>query len=644
MSTNRLNWLTRTASILIVSMLLIPMFFGGVRSVQADIITVCASGCDFTTIQAAVNAANPLDVIDVKAGTYVEQVTISKNLTVQTSEGAVVKGFPNMSQDCTSPSLPENRPILCVNNGATVNIDGFTVDGDNNGDTNFKLMGIAYRNAGGIIQNNTVVNIRPTTVSNTAGGVGIYVYNTDTALRNVTIAKNLLQNFNENGISITTSENSGNKTEFLIDGNTIEGIVGESGLYNSTVPQNGIQVRVPSGGGIIQNNTISKIAFNNNGKLPYVGVSILSISTPVDALNNVIMGAQAGIVYFNDDEDFGNYREISGNQIQVFKPGTVTNPGQNVYGILVSDRLKDTLSPVDPPDLAASDASLMGAPLSVAVKNNTISYVGTLSNTNTFGIEIDAGIGTNPISGPVPGDNILSVDVSGNHIYGAPNGFDAGLVIYQCDAADLPIGTVEFCGAGYLDTSSVVSNDITGNNYGVILKGPIEQGKLENFHHNRIVGNAIGIQDDTGSLIGFGNNWWGCNSGPNEPGCDILVNGGFVGLANPWLVLSTSADPTAVLVGGTSTLTADLNHNNAVPAVVPLGFVRDGIPVTFSAASLGSVNPLIGATLSGAAPTTFTAPFVGGTFQVCATVDSETVCSDVTVEPPLLIFLPLISR
>ena len=127
------------------------------------------------------------------------------------------------------------------------------------------------------------------------------------------------------------------------------------------------------GGGIIQNNNISKIAFNNNGKPPFIGVSILSISTPVDTINNVITGAQAGIVYFNDLEDLGIYREISGNQIQVFKPGTVTNPGQNVYGILVTDRSKDILSPVDPPALALN-AVLMGGPVSVAVKNNNILY------------------------------------------------------------------------------------------------------------------------------------------------------------------------------------------------------------------------------------------------------------------------------
>ena len=289
-------------------------------------------------------------------------------------------------------------------------------------------------------------------------------------------------------------------------------------------------------------------------------------------------------MYFNDDEDVGNYREISGNQIEVFKPGTVNNPGQNVYGILVTDRSKDTLSPVDP---LALNAVLTGAPVSVAVKNNDIKYTGSLSNTKTFGIEIDAGIGTNPITGPVPGDNILSVDVSGNHIYGAPNGFDAGLLIYQCDPADLPIGTVDFCGAGYLDTSHVVGNDFTSNNVGVIFQGPIGQSLLDDFHHNRIAGNSVGVQNNTGLGILAINNWWGCNGGPGTTGCDTMA-GNLPDYAVPWLVLGTSANPTSVPVGGTSILTADLKFNSAAENTSLAGFyVRDGIPVTFSVATLG---------------------------------------------------------
>ena len=62
----------------------------------------------------------------------------------------------------------------------------------------------------------------------------------------------------------------------------------------------------------------------------------------------------------------------------------------------------------------------------------------------------------------------------------------------------LPIGTVDFCGAGYLDTSHVVGNDITTNNVGVIFQGPIGQSLLDDFHHNRIAGNSVGVQNNTG--------------------------------------------------------------------------------------------------------------------------------------------------
>ena len=47
------------------------------------VLTVCASGCNFTSIQAAINAACPGDTIEVHSGTYAENVVVNKTLTLQ---------------------------------------------------------------------------------------------------------------------------------------------------------------------------------------------------------------------------------------------------------------------------------------------------------------------------------------------------------------------------------------------------------------------------------------------------------------------------------------------------------------------------------------------------------------------------------
>jgi parallel beta-helix repeat protein len=61
------------------ALVLVTLAAGGTAQ---KVITVCPSGCDFTSIQAAIQAAPDGSTIQVKAGTYQESLTITKPLSV----------------------------------------------------------------------------------------------------------------------------------------------------------------------------------------------------------------------------------------------------------------------------------------------------------------------------------------------------------------------------------------------------------------------------------------------------------------------------------------------------------------------------------------------------------------------------------
>ena len=89
------------------------------------------AGRCFTSIQAAVDAANNGDQIIVRAGKYVEQVTISgKALTLVGRSGAVIQA-PTSMEDTLSPIFGfPGRPVLLVTD-AEVTLRDLTIDGAN---------------------------------------------------------------------------------------------------------------------------------------------------------------------------------------------------------------------------------------------------------------------------------------------------------------------------------------------------------------------------------------------------------------------------------------------------------------------------------------------------------------------------------
>lgn len=51
-------------------------------SLPAGAVTVCGDGCDFSSVQDAINAASAGDTIEVHSGIYFEHVYVSKSLTL----------------------------------------------------------------------------------------------------------------------------------------------------------------------------------------------------------------------------------------------------------------------------------------------------------------------------------------------------------------------------------------------------------------------------------------------------------------------------------------------------------------------------------------------------------------------------------
>jgi hypothetical protein len=169
-------------------------------------------GC-YSSIQAAVDAANDGDQIIIRDGKYTEQVTIiDKDLTLVGREGAVVQAPADMQETLFDAAEYAARPIIGVVH-AEVTIRNLTVDGLNSAANNPFLEGITFVNAGGVIRDNLVRNVGfgtptlpvdPDTNEPLYQGDPIVVVNFEASPRTVTIEDNWIVNYNDIGIVVGT--------------------------------------------------------------------------------------------------------------------------------------------------------------------------------------------------------------------------------------------------------------------------------------------------------------------------------------------------------------------------------------------------------------------------------------------------------
>jgi parallel beta-helix repeat protein len=291
----------------------------------------CANA-EFSTISAAVAAANPGATIIVCPGTYTEDVTIEKPLTIVGS-AATVSPDPSDSSPL-SPLTGGNNGFTVLSPGVTISgftvegasSDGFMVVGDHatirsntvtnngNGDPNnpgngIDLDGSSYSTVsgntvsgsgnGGIQLANDPDAIGVSTICSMVGiscnGI------TGTATYDSVIGNNVNNNPNACGILLVDHDGTDGSTADLADGIHNDVVQGNQVLNNALQGYGaGILLATEAPGGAVYNNLVSGNNVAGNG---LAGLTLHSHGGPGQDLNgNVIIGNNFGTNNTKDEE------------------------------------------------------------------------------------------------------------------------------------------------------------------------------------------------------------------------------------------------------------------------------------------------------------------------------------------------------
>src|SRR5882724_202152 len=269
--------------------------------------TVCASGCDYSSIKAAIAAPTTVDgdTLAIAAGTYTEPgITVTKSLTLQGEDRATT-----IVQAAASPGTAPDR-VFTIPNGVTVTLQALTI---RYGHANF---------GGGLANGGTLTLIHSTVSGNGAsagGGLSNSYYGTLT-LTHSTVSSNRAAAgaaglYNAGTLTLTHSTVSGNVTS-----------AAGGGLYNS------------SGTLTLTHSTVSgNAASSGGGGLYNAGTLTLTHST----VSGNVTSAAGGGLYNSSGTLTLTHSTVSGNAASsggggLYNAGTLTLTHSTVSGNVTS--------------------------------------------------------------------------------------------------------------------------------------------------------------------------------------------------------------------------------------------------------------------------------------------------------------------
>ena len=332
-----------------------------VRAANRIVVGMASATCtnpQFSTIQAAVDAASPGEIIQICAGTYSEQVRISKPLSLRGQNGVVIEPSSVVANATGLASGQSLAAIILVENTTDVNIQGVIVDGANSGIAACSpdFLGIYYANASGDVDRVAVRNVKLAAgLNGCQSGSAILVQSGSGGTSLVTVENSSVHDYQKNGI---TANESG--TQVQIDHNVITGVGATTGAA-----QNGIQVGFGAAGSVTRNElanhiwspcvsesqcdtvSIGILVTGSDGvtlERNIVGVSQVGIAinaNHAEVSHNRVFGSQVadGIELIGDDNTADTNRIVHSDRAGIFVAGNNNVVGDNaieeaVFGVL----------------------------------------------------------------------------------------------------------------------------------------------------------------------------------------------------------------------------------------------------------------------------------------------------------------------
>jgi hypothetical protein len=365
------------------------------------VVGTCKNLVQFATIQAAINASPSGSTVDVCPGTYPEQLTIAKSITLTgvafgTSDAAIIvppgTGLVQNATDVDTGN-PIAAQIFVQNPATSVTISNLTVDGTGNAIAGCgpDLQGILYQNVSGTINH---VAVRNQTLGAGLGGCqsgeGIYVQTGAGFTSTVTVENSSVHNYNKNGITANDSDTTLTAELDYVQG---AGVVPSGGAA-----QNGIQLGFGAKG-TIKNNTVIDNIYGD----PTIAASadILLYDTAenssISIATNTLGNSQLPIALYtlgDDGANLGDGVSVTGNKIlgtSVYDAIDVCTNGNTVTGNIIFNSAESGVH------LDASCGAYFGG----STGNNNTATGNTILESACAGILADPGTTGNNTTTPV---------------------------------------------------------------------------------------------------------------------------------------------------------------------------------------------------------------------------------------------------